>query len=273
MDMEIKTDTHSPADQTNPPAPMAQAEAQAEVIDQATAQPLNSGDTPAEHKDGTDVKEGAKGVPTGHQPEISPAASNAPHAFSEAGAARPGDGDTQSVPGVALDQARLASPAVADAPAVQGVADFAGSVHEPDAPAGGSASAAVVPLARLQGVQRQLSLAQKDLMAARVEAIALRESLSAAEKRAAGEYAERLRTTHRDIVPQLIGGETIEQVDQSLANSKAAFSVAQQAYARLLPTPAFARVGAAAPQDADQGLTPLQLLRAGLSQTKNDINR
>ena len=89
----------------------------------------------------------------------------------------------------------------------------------------------------------------------------------------AGEYAERIRVTQRDIVPQLIGGETIEQVEKSLADSKAAFSAAQQAYARLLPTPAGARVGLVAPGDADQSLSPLQLLRAGLSETKTDINK
>lgn len=135
------------------------------------------------------------------------------------------------------------------------------------------AAAEVVPLARLRGVQRQLSQIQKDLAATRAEATSLRESLGAAEKRAAGEYAERLRATRNDIVPQLISGETLEQVEQSLANSKAAFNAAQQAYARQLPTPAQARVGNDAAPGADHVMTPLQLLRAGLAQPKDDINR
>ncbi len=134
-------------------------------------------------------------------------------------------------------------------------------------------TATVVPLTRLQGVQRVLAQAQKDLASMRAEAAALRASLNAAQQRAALEYADRLRATETNIVPQLISGDTMEQVDQSLANSKAAFSAAQQAYARTLPTPTPRGVGAAAPPDADHNLTPLQLLRAGLSQTMNDINR
>jgi hypothetical protein len=134
-------------------------------------------------------------------------------------------------------------------------------------------AAEVVPLARLRGVQRQLSQMQKELAATRTEANNLRESLGVAEKRAAGEYAERLRATRNDIVPQLIGGETLELVEQSLANSKAAFNAAQQAYARQLPTPAPARVGNDAATGADHVMTPLQLLRAGLAQPKDDINR
>ena len=129
---------------------------------------------------------------------------------------------------------------------------------------------ATVPLARLKGVQRQLSAAEKERESYRTMAGELQTRLAESEKRAAAEYAERLRATHRDIVPQLIGGETLEQVEQSLANSKAAFSAAQQAYARQLPTPP--AVGNGAPRADDQTLSPLELLRAGLSQPKQDIN-
>ncbi len=128
-----------------------------------------------------------------------------------------------------------------------------------------------VPLARLKGVQRQLSTAEKERESYRAQTAELQARLDASEKRAAAEYVERLRATRTDIVPQLIGGETVEQVEQSLAGSLAAFSAAQQAYARQLPTPPPA-VGSGAPQAADPPLSPLQLLRAGLSQPRQDIN-
>ena len=135
-----------------------------------------------------------------------------------------------------------------------------------------------VPMARLKGVQRQLAAVEKDRDSYKTMATALQAQLATAEKRAATEYAERIRATHRDIVPQLINGETIDQVDKALANSKAAFAAAQQAYARSIPTSGDPRTNPvgnpSAPQaPAQPQKSPLQLIRDGITQPKQDINR
>lgn len=134
-----------------------------------------------------------------------------------------------------------------------------------------------VPLARLQGVQRALSQAQRDRNSLKDALAAIQQELARANARAASEYAERIKSTQRDIVPDLIRGETIEQVDAALSASRAAFAAARQAYARTIPTP---QTGAGNPPDSltqpsaqPPSTSAVQLISQGLRQPANDINR
>ena len=161
----------------------------------------------------------------------------------------------------------LSAPLEAENPPVK---DDAAQPAAPDA-------AHTIPLARLQGVQRQLSQAEKDRDSYRAATETLQQQLAAANARAASEYAERIKSTQRDIVPDLIQGETIEQVDASLAASRAAFAAARQAYARTIPTPTPGTPGTvgnpSAPQQAAQPTgSAVQLISQGLRQPSTDIN-
>jgi hypothetical protein len=132
-----------------------------------------------------------------------------------------------------------------------------------------------VPLARLKGVQRQLSAVESSLRQANETIEALNTQLSAAQQRAAQARRAEICATQPDIVPELVGGDTLDAVERSLELSRRAFAAAQQAYARRLPTP---QVGSAAPsQPADphaNGPTgnAVQMIRQGLAQAKPDIN-
>ncbi len=193
-------------------------------------------------------------------PESYSVTSDTPQAAQADGSASPADAQTVTTGSSAQPvESPPAQPAETKPP------------EEPATAAEEPATAAedAVPLARLKGVQRQLSAVEKDRDSYKAMTAVLQEQLAAAEKRAASEFAERIRATHRDIVPSLIRGETVEQVEQALANSKAAFAAAQQAYARQIPTP---QVGTAAPQATAQPKSPLQLIRDGLTQPKQDIN-
>jgi multidrug resistance efflux pump len=128
----------------------------------------------------------------------------------------------------------------------------------------------VVPLARLQGVQRQLSQLQKDNDTVNSQVTDLTAKLTAAETRAAHEYAERMRT-QSDLVPALIQGDTIEAVEQSITASKAAYAAAQAHYARTIPTPPPGSGNQPAQNVPDQR-SPTQLISAGLHQANPNIN-
>ena len=136
-----------------------------------------------------------------------------------------------------------------------------------------------VPLARLQGVQRALSQAERDRDSLKDTLTALRQELAQANARAASEYAERIKSTQRDIVPDLIRGETIEQVDTSLSASRAAFAAARQAYARTIPTPQPGIPGPVGNPPAQQpsaqppSTSAVQLISQGLRQPQTDINK
>ena len=136
-------------------------------------------------------------------------------------------------------------------------------------------TAQTVPLARLQGVQRVLSQVERDRDSLKNMLTTVQQELTQANTRAATEYAERLRTTQRDIVPDLIRGETIEQVDASLSASRAAFAAARQAYARTIPTPQPGASNPPAGQPPAQQTpgSPIQMISQGLRQSSNDINR
>jgi hypothetical protein len=131
----------------------------------------------------------------------------------------------------------------------------------------------MVPIQRLQGVQRALSQAERDRDSYKNMSAVLQQQLDQANQTAAQHYAERIRATHSDIVPSLISGSTIEQVDQSLANSRAAFAAARQAYARTIPTLQPGAGNPPAPQPTAQPSSPLDMIRAGLRQPPTDINR
>jgi hypothetical protein len=160
----------------------------------------------------------------------------------------------------------------AEVPATGTLRQAQGDHGEPEPPEEGEQT---VPLARLQGVQRALSQAERERDALHNESTALRQQLDTANARAAQEYAERLRTTQRDIVPDLIRGETIEQVDASLSASRAAFAAARQAYARTIPTPSVGNPPHSLTQPSTQQPTgsPVQLISFGLRQPPTDINR
>ena len=131
-----------------------------------------------------------------------------------------------------------------------------------------------VPLARLQGVQRALSQAERERDGLQSTLNATRQELAQAQARAAAEYAERLKSTQRDIVPDLIRGETIEEVDAALAASRAAFAAARQAYARSIPTPPVGNPPHSLTQPGAQPTgSPISLISQGLRQSTNDINR
>ena len=128
-----------------------------------------------------------------------------------------------------------------------------------------------VPLARMQGIQKQLSQLQKDLATANAQTQNFRDLLAASDKRAASELAERLRATQPDIVPSLISGETIADVEKSLAISKSAYAAAVKTYALKIPVPSG---NPSASQSSPQSpKSPLDLLRSGLNQPKKDINQ
>ena len=128
-----------------------------------------------------------------------------------------------------------------------------------------------VPLARMQGIQRQLAQAQKDLAVALADARDYKAAAVAADKRAAKELKERYTATVHDIVPSLMMGETIEDVEKSYRQSRAAYAAASQNYARTIPVP-HSSGNANAPKPVSQPQTPLEMLRAGLSTPKSDIN-
>jgi multidrug resistance efflux pump len=128
-------------------------------------------------------------------------------------------------------------------------------------------------LARLQGVQRALSQAERDRDSIKDTLTALRQELAQANARAASEYAERIKSTQRDIVPDLIRGETIEQVDASLSASRAAFAVARQAYARTIPTPSVGNPLAQQQSAQPPSTSAVQLISQGLRQPQTDINQ
>jgi hypothetical protein len=132
-----------------------------------------------------------------------------------------------------------------------------------------------VPLARLQGVQRALSQAERDRDSLKDALAAIRQELAQANARAASEYAERIKSTQRDIVPDLIRGETIEQVDASLSASRAAFAAARQAYARTIPTPTVGNPSDSLTQPNAQppSTSAVQLISQGLRQPATDINK
>ncbi len=132
-----------------------------------------------------------------------------------------------------------------------------------------------VPLARLQGVQRVLSQAERDRDSLKDTLAAIRQELAQANARAASEYAERIKSTQRDIVPDLIRGETIEQVDASLSASRAAFAAARQAYARTIPTPTVGNPSDSLTQPNAQppSTSAVQLISQGLRQPQTDINK
>jgi hypothetical protein len=134
-------------------------------------------------------------------------------------------------------------------------------------------SPTTVPLARLQGVQRALSQAERERDGLQSALSATRQELAQAHARAAAEYAERLKSTQRDIVPDLIRGETIEEVDAALAASRAAFAAARQAYARTIPTPPVGNPPHSLTQPSAQPNTsPVQMISQGLRQPPTDIN-
>ena len=143
------------------------------------------------------------------------------------------------------------------APVVEPVAPI-----EPDPP--------TVPLARMQGIQKQLSQLQKDLATANAQTQNYRDLLAASDKRAATELAERLRATQPDIVPSLISGETVADVEKSLAISKSAYAAAVKTYALKIPVPS--GNPSASPSSPQSPKSPLDLLRSGLTQPKQDIN-
>lgn len=127
-----------------------------------------------------------------------------------------------------------------------------------------------VPLARMQGIQKQLSQLQKDLATANAQTQNFRDLLAASDKRAASELAERLRATQPDIVPSLISGETVADVEKSLAISKSAYAAAAKTYALKIPVPSG---NPSASQSSPQSpKSPLDLLRSGLTQPKKNIN-
>ena len=122
----------------------------------------------------------------------------------------------------------------------------------------------------MQGIQKQLSQLQKDLAASKADTQNFRDLLAASDKRAASELAERLRATQPDIVPSLISGETVADVEKSLAISKSAYAAAVKTYALKIPVPSG---NPSAPQSSPQSpKSPLDLLRSGLTQPKKDIN-
>jgi hypothetical protein len=159
-------------------------------------------------------------------------------------------------------------PAIAEATQNDAPRDTAPSLPEPEP------SPETVPLARLQGVQRALSQVERDRDSYKGMLQVVQQELAAAQSRAASEYAERLKSTQRDIVPDLIIGSTIEQVDAALANSRAAFAAARQAYARTIPTP---QPGAGNPPatqpPAQQKTSAVDLISQGLRQPTLDINK
>ena len=136
----------------------------------------------------------------------------------------------------------------------------------------------IVPLARLQGVQRQLSATEKDRDTWKQTAEGLQQQLTDAQSRAAHEYAERVKLSAQDIVPALIQGDTVEQVEQSINASRAAFAAASAHYARTLPTPV--GNGAAAINSPTGDLLsqpetrhPVSLISQGLRNAHPDINQ
>ena len=135
----------------------------------------------------------------------------------------------------------------------------------------------MVPIARLQGVQRKLSAAEAALQTAQATIEALNAQVAEANRVATSARIAEIRATHADIVPDLITGGTLAEVETSLQTSRRAFAAAQQAYARTIPTPVVlnATVGnPAQPTAQDQpSLSPLQMISAGLSQSKSDINK
>jgi hypothetical protein len=150
----------------------------------------------------------------------------------------------------------------------------AAQAQQPDAPP----AEKTVPLARLQGVQRQLSQVEKDRDTWKQAADALQSQLADAHRRAAQEYAERVKLSAQDIVPALIAGDTIEQVEQSIHASRAAFAAASAHYARTLPTPV-GKDAAASQSPAGDLLSqpeprhPVSLISQGLRNAQPDINQ
>ena len=149
----------------------------------------------------------------------------------------------------------------------------AAEAQQPDLPAEKH-----VPLARLQGVQRQLSTAEKDRDTWKQTAEGLQQQLTDAQRRAAHEYAERVKLSAQDIVPALIQGDTPEQVEQSISASRAAFAAASAHYARTLPTPV--GNGAVAINSPSGDLLsqpeprhPVSLISQGLRNAQPDINQ
>ncbi len=173
------------------------------------------------------------------------------------------------------------SDGLADEPDQDNPADLQLSGENPGTSAA-QEEARSVPLARLQGVQRLLSRAERNLNQVererdhfKVLAGDLQQQLAAANKQAAVEYMERIKATSHDIVPELIQGETIEQVEQALTSSRAAFAAARAAYARAIPTPASRTGGPSAMGEVPAGApgNPIDLISRGLHQTTNDINQ
>jgi hypothetical protein len=176
-------------------------------------------------------------------------------------------GATPALSALATDEVPENLPS--EAPAAEGTTPVPA---EEDAPQ-------TVPLARLQGVQRALSQAERDRDSLKDTLTTLRQELAQANARAASEYAERIKSTQRDIVPDLIRGETIEQVDASLSASRAAFAAARQAYARTIPTPQPGIPGPVGNPPAQQqsaqptSTSAVHLISQGLRQPANDINK
>jgi hypothetical protein len=165
--------------------------------------------------------------------------------------------------------------AVASEPANEREGESQAEVENPKAE---TENPKTVPLARLKGVQHLLVKAEAERDELKGLVGTLREQLAMANQRAATECAARIKSTSYDIVPELVQGETVEQVEQALTTSRAAFAAARQAYARTIPTPQ-QTAAAAGNTPAPNGLaaqptgSAVEMISRGLRQPANDINR
>jgi hypothetical protein len=142
----------------------------------------------------------------------------------------------------------------------------------------------VVPLARLQGVQRELSSVQKAAAAAATEATAQRVALEVqlgelqgkladAQRTAAAALIDKIKATDAEAVHELITGDTPEAVQASHQLAKTAYASARSAYARSLPTsaPAPSQLSRSAALQPDTR-SAVQLIADGLNALKPSIN-
>lgn len=169
------------------------------------------------------------------------------------------------------------------APSVEQAAPLAEQVA-PSAPPAASEPETVVPLARLQGVQRELSSVQKAAVAAAAEATAQRTALEAqlgelqgkladAQRTAAAALIAQIKATSTDIVPDMIVGDSPEAVQLSFEQSQKAYAAARSVYARSLPVSAPATTSQPTRSSAlPPPATPFEALKAGLNASRKTIN-
>lgn len=127
-----------------------------------------------------------------------------------------------------------------------------------------------VPLARLQGVQRQAAQLTNELAAAKAATAALTAELAAAHAAHAAALIDKIKATDAEIVPDMITGDTPEAVQANYATSKSAFASARSAYARSLPVSTAQPSRPTAPQPDTR--SPAELIAAGLAAKSLTIN-